>query len=194
MIFAYRTIWAYFSSERQGCAVAIFGIAVAAVIGLMIIWLMFTYNRFVAKQKKIDIVWDEVDEHLRLRHELVPSLLYIAGTHMQDEASVFKQIEDVNNMVHDDMEDREAAPLENELSNLLRHLRGEAGKYPDLMLDQKFITTLGELVSMEGKAASACDRHNALVREYNTSIKSFPANIIAGALQFDSCEMRIFGS
>lgn len=170
------------------------GVGAVVVIGVIILWLMFTYNKFVAKQKKIDIVWDEVDEHLRLRHELVPSLLYVAGTHMKDADPVFKQIEDINDMVHEGMEDREAAPLENELSNLLRRLRDTAVKYPDLMLDQKFITTLGELVSMEGRASAACDRHNALVREYNTSIKSFPANIIAGALQFDACEMRIFGA
>lgn len=169
-------------------------VAVAAIFGVLILWLIMTFNKFRAKQSKIDDIWDEVDAHLKMRHDLVPELLDLAEGHMGENAPIFKKILDVNMKVRSEMDEREAAPFENELSTLLRDLRGEVSKMPELMLDQKFITTLSELVSMEGRASSACDRHNALVREYNKDIVAFPAIFISRFLHFDPCEMRIFGA
>lgn len=169
-------------------------VAVAAIFGVLILWLIMTFNKFRAKQSKIDDIWDEVDAHLKMRHDLVPELLDLAEGHMGEEEPIFKRIRDINCKVSADMDDRDAAPLENELSELLRKLRSDVADMPDLMLDQKFITTLSELVSMEGRASSACDRHNALVREYNKDIVAFPASFISRFLHFDPCEMRIFGA
>lgn len=169
-------------------------IAAAVVVGVIIFWLIFTYNRFVSKQARIDQVWDEVDTHLKLRHELIPTLLAAAAGHMGEEAEIFGRIEELNAAVTEDLDDIDAAPIEDELSTLLRKLRDDASKMPELMLDQNFITTLGELVSMEGRAMSACKRHNDLVRKYNQEIEKFPANILVKSLHFYPCEMRIFGA
>jgi LemA protein len=175
------------------------GLAAIVCIGVLIIWLIYTYNRFVLRQTRIDTVWDEVDKHLKLRHELIPHLIEAADGRMQDEAPLFRRIEEIRASVKPDDEDddtdaSETEPLENELSTLLRKLRGSANNYPELMMDQKFITTLGELVSMEGRASTACEHHNDLVREFNRAIQCFPANLIVGFLHFKPCEMRIFGA
>lgn len=171
-----------------------FLIVAGVVLAGIIIWVMYTYNRFAARQIRIDEVWDEVDEHLRLRHALVPDLLKLASGRMGGSEALFRKIETANGSIDlDKMGDTEIASKENELSELLRELRNDAAKLDELMLDQKFITTLSELVSMEGRAASACSRHNDMVREYNKSIQGFPANIVVKFLHFDPCEMRIFG-
>ena len=169
------------------------GIAVIVVLGGFILWLIYTYNRFVAKQAKIDDIWDEVDTHLKLRHELIPNLIEAADGRMPEEASLFDRIRQIRADLEKTDDTMAAEPLENELSDLMRRLRDVSTTHDDLMMDQKFITTLGELVSMEGRAATACERHNNLVREFNESIKSFPANLITGFLHFHPCEMRIFG-
>ena len=169
------------------------GVAVIVILGGFILWLIYTYNRFVARQTKIDDIWDEVDTHLKLRHELIPNLVEAADGRMPEEAPTFRRIGEIRDAVEHGADMTESEPLENELSTLLRKLRNDSAKYPDLMQDQKYITTLGELVSMEGRAATACERHNDLVREFNRSIKSFPASLIAGFLHFNPCEMRIFG-
>jgi LemA protein len=172
------------------------GLVVIVCLGVFIIWLIYTYNRFVLRQTKIDTIWDEVDKHLKLRHELIPHLIEAAGGRMPDEAPLFQRIEEISEAVKrdGDTDTDKTEPLENELSALLRKLRGNANNYPELMMDQKFITTLGELVSMEGRAATVCERHNDLVREFNRSIKGFPARLIVGFLYFNQRETRIFGA
>jgi LemA protein len=171
------------------------GLVVVVCLGGFIIWLIYAYNRFVSRQTKIDTIWDEVDKHLKLRHELIPHLIDAADGRMPEEGPLFQRIEEIRAAVKrdDDTDAVGTEPLENELSALLRKLRSNANNYPELMMDQKFITTLGELVSMEGRAAAACERHNDLVRKFNKSIQGFPANLIVGFLHFHPCEMRIFG-
>ncbi len=170
------------------------GLVVIVVLGGFILWLIYTYNRFVAKQAKIDDIWDEVDTHLKLRHDLIPNLIEAAGGRLPEQTPLFDRIQQLRADLEKINDDTVAAePLENELSNLMRRIRDASEANDTLMQDQRFITMLGELVSMEGRAGTACARHNDLVREFNQSIQRFPANLITGFLHFHPCEMRIFG-
>lgn len=174
------------------------GFAIIFFLGALIIWIIYTYNRFVGKQAAIDTNWDEVDTHLKLRHDLIPNLIGAEAGRMPAERALFARIEEIRR----EIAARAGGPespidsverLENELSGLMLQIREAAAKYPEVMMDQKFITLLGELVSMEGRAASACNRHNQLVRDFNGAITQFPANLVVGFLHFHPCEMRIFG-
>lgn len=172
----------------------LFGIAVIVCLGGLIIWLIYTYNRFVAKQSKIDGIWDEVDRHLKMRHDLIPNLLDASAGRLPNEKRIFERMEEIARELDKASDTVDIERLENELSEDMRSIRETvASDHPELMMDQKFITTLGELVSMEGQAASACKRHNELVKDFNVSMKQFPANLIVGFLHFQPCEMRIFG-
>ena len=170
------------------------GFAVVLCLGVFIIWLIYTYNRFVNKQSQIDEIWDEADVHLKLRHDLIPELIKSARGRMPADTAILDRVEELGKLTAGTDITIETESLENELSELLRQLRQAARKYQDLMLDEDFVKLLGELVSMEGRAASACDRHNALVRDYNESIHQFPATLIVGFLHFAPREMRIFRS
>ena len=170
----------------------IIGLAIVLGLGVFIIWLIYTYNRFVGKQSRIDEVWDEADVHLKLRHDLLPELIKSARDRMRNEDGVLDRIEELGRLTAGKDITPDIEGYENELSSLLRRLRETAKKDSELMLDEAFVKLLGELVSMEGRAASACDRHNELVREFNTSIGRFPATLIVGFLHFRPREMRIF--
>ena len=168
------------------------GFAVVLCLGVFIIWLIYTYNRFVNKQSQIDEIWDEADVHLKLRHDLIPVLIERARGRMPDDTALLDRVAELGRETAGTDITIETEYQENELSQLLRQLRDAAKKYPDLMLDEQFVQLLGELVSMEGRAASACDRHNALVRDFNEAIHQFPATLIVGFLHFTPREMRIF--
>lgn len=169
------------------------GFSIVLCLGILIIWVIYTYNRFVEKQAKVDKLWDEVDTHLRLRRELIPSLIDTENRRMQNEQPLIEKMlllcSEIENNDSTDIDER----LENEISTLLAQIRDAAQTHPELMTEQTFITLLSELVSAEGRAATACDVHNHLVRDYNKAIKGFPANLIVRFLHFSPNEMRIFG-
>ena len=144
------------------------------------------------KQSQIDEIWDEADVHLKLRHDLIPELIKRARGRMPVDTALIDRVEELGRLTAGTDITIETEHLENELSELLRQLRQAVRKYQALMLDEDFVKLLGELVSMEGRAASACDRHNKLVRDFNEAIKQFPATLIVGFLHFTPCEMRIF--
>ena len=170
------------------------GFAIVLCLGGLIIWLIYTYNRFLGKQSKIDKLWDEVDTHLKLRRKLIPDLIQAENDRMREAAPLFDRVCTLRKDIESaDDEDEIDERLENEMSGLMQQIREIAQTHPELMSDQKFISLLGELVSIEGRAASACEIHNQLVRDFNEAIKSFPANLVVRFLHFSPCEMRIFG-
>lgn len=173
------------------------GFAVIFCLGVLILWFMYTYNTFAAIQKNIDLWWEEVDTHLKLRRELVPSLLAKARQILPGQEPTFQRIESICceiAEISDDADKGESEELENELSAALRVLQDATRNDPDSMMKSDFLATMGELVSIEGRASAACAEHNRIVSDFNASIIRFPANLVLGALHFYPCEMRIFGS
>lgn len=171
----------------------IIGFAAVLCLGVFIIWIIYTYNMFVGKQSKIDEVWDEVEVHLKLRRDLIPELMESSKEGKLGEEAVLNRIEELGRIMAEceSISDRELYEIE--LSVLMRKLREYVKERPDMMIKEDFVRLLGELVSMEGRASSACNRHNALVRDFNSSIKRFPATMVVRSLHFYPCEMRIFG-
>ena len=94
------------------------GIVLILAIGILIIWVMYTYNKFVAKQHAIDTIWDEADFHLQLRHTLVPILVDTAEPLMKDESEILKRVSELPDAIEEASTLEETEKLENELSNL----------------------------------------------------------------------------
>ena len=162
-------------------------------LGALILWFMYMYNDLANRQRRIDEWWDEVDSHLKLRHDLIPLLMDKARVLMTDESSALDRLADLCGRAGADSdEDEELEYLENGLSIALRNFKRAVRNHSSAMLDLDFLKMMGELVSIEGRASSACREHNNLVGEFNTSIKKFPANLMVSFLHFHPREMRIF--
>ncbi|MDR3332361.1 MAG: LemA family protein [Synergistaceae bacterium] len=167
-------------------------IACLVVFGVLILWFMYTYNIFASKQQRIDDWWDEVDIHLKLRHELVPNILGKASSLMGGETRTLDRIAELSERSLDDAHESDFEFLENGLSIALHDLTTAFKNNRDLMMDSDFLRLMGELVSLEGRASTACKEHNMLVSDFNVAIKRFPANLVVGLLHFKPREMRIF--
>jgi LemA protein len=162
------------------------------VLGVLILWFMYMYNDMANRQRRIDEWWDEVDSHLKLRHDLVPLLMEKARVLMKDESDALDRLADLCGKAETDSEDEDLEYIENGLSIALRNFKRSARNHASAMLDIDFLKLMGELVSIEGRASSACREHNNLVGEFNVSIRKFPANLVVGFLHFHPREMRIF--
>ena len=176
------------------------GFAVIFCLGALILWSIYTYNVFREKQSLIDFWWDELDAHLRFRRDLIPSLLDRARPLMKWESQVLDRIADirekiVQNEIHSESADltESMERLENSLSSEFHSLQDAFREHTEIQINLDLLTVMSELASIEGKALTACEEYNKLTNRYNSSIKSFPANLVVGMLHFNPREKRIFG-
>ena len=70
------------------------------------------------------------------------------------------------------------------LSGALRQLFALGEAYPNLKANENFIQLQSQLSDIENKIAAARRFFNNSVAEYNASIQSFPAVLIAGSFGF----------
>ena len=77
-----------------------------------------------------------------------------------------------------DSEGRIAA--ENKISNIASQLNVTLEQYPDLKASQNVHQFQEEVVNTENKLSFAKQAYNDSTERFNTSVQSFPSNIIAG--------------
>lgn len=70
------------------------------------------------------------------------------------------------------------------LSGALKSLFAVSENYPDLKANENFLQLQQELVDTEDKIQASRRFYNGNVRDFNTKIKVFPTNLIAGMLGF----------
>ena len=78
----------------------------------------------------------------------------------------------------------EKSEAEGQLTQALRGLLAVAEAYPQLQASQQFQSLQGSLNGLEDAIQNARRYYNAVVRDFNTKIQSFPSNIVAGMFHF----------
>jgi LemA protein len=81
---------------------------------------------------------------------------------------------------------QEASAAEGQMTGALRQLFAVAEAYPDLKANANFMQLQQELANTENQIAGQRGGYNNVARDYNTSVLSFPANLIAGLFGFTS--------
>ena len=76
------------------------------------------------------------------------------------------------------------AAAENQLTGALKSLFAVAENYPELKASEEFTQLQGSLSQTEDVIQNARRYYNAVVRDLNTKIQSFPTNILAGMFGF----------
>ena len=76
------------------------------------------------------------------------------------------------------------AAAENQLTGALKSLFAVAENYPQLQASQEFTQLQNSLSEIEDAIQNARRYYNAVVRDLNTKIQSFPTNILAGMFGF----------
>ncbi|MDR1472787.1 MAG: LemA family protein [Synergistaceae bacterium] len=164
-------------------------------LGILILWFIYTFNYFRGKQALIDFWWDEVDMHLKIRHKLIPNLIATTHSRMAAAAPILDKIASIDSRILGKSIDsnEEVERLENDLSSEMHTLQKVFKEHREAQMNEALLTVMSELVSVEGRASSACFEHNRLVNDFNSSITRFPARIVLDVLHFHPREKRVFG-
>ena len=161
---------------------------ILGILALIILWVIFAYNRFVTFVNRTKEAWADIDVQLKRRYNLIPNLVSAVKGYMQHERGTLEKVTEARTQAMGAGTVKEHGQNENMLTSALKTLFAVSENYPDLKANQNFIELQKELSDTENKIQAARRFYNGNVRDLNTKIDSFPANIIAGMFRFKSAD------
>ena len=154
------------------------------VLALLVAVAVMAYNRVVALGQRSAEAWSDVDVQLKRRTDLVRSLVESVKGYADHERGAFEEVVRARGAAVNAETHEARGRTEGQLGDALRHLLAVAELYPDLMANERFQSLQESLRQIEDEIESARRRYNAVVRDLNTAVDSFPANRMALVFRF----------
>jgi LemA protein len=168
------------------------------VLGVIVILLLMMkngYNGLVRSQESVNTAWANVEAQYQRRADLIPNLVSTVKANAEFEKSTLTQVIearskatsiriDPNNMTPEKLQEFQQA--QNQVGGALSRLLAVAEAYPQLQATQSFRDLQTQLESTENRINEARRQFNLAAQEYNTSLRSFPRNIIANMFNFQT--------
>ncbi len=166
-------------------------LAVLAVILIVVAfslfgWIKNTYNNLVTLDEGVKASWAQVENVLQRRFDLIPNLVETVKGYAAHENDVLTQVTEARAKVGGASTPSARMQAEGELSGALSRLMVVVENYPDLKANQNFVMLQDQLEGTENRIAVERQRYNDMVRQYNTTIRRFPASLVAGFFKFES--------
>lgn len=159
------------------------GLVVLLIIAAVLV--VPKYNSLVNGEEQVDAKWAQVENQLQRRFDLIPNLVETAKGYAAHEEQVFTEIAEARTQYGGATTVEEAAEANNELTGALSRLLVIVENYPDLKASQQFTQLMDELAGTENRLAVAREDYNEVVRTFNSDVRQFPGNLIAGLFGFE---------
>jgi LemA protein len=165
------------------------------ILALLGLYAVSTYNSMPAREEQVKAAWSEVINQYQRRADLVPNLVNTVKAFAQQEQTVLLgvtnararvgSIQATPELINDPQALKNFQAAQGEMSSALSRLLVVAENYPQLKSDQNFRDLQAQLEGTENRIAVARNRYIAAVQEYNTTLRRFPTNVIAGMFGFN---------
>ena len=159
-------------------------IIVVAVLALILLWAIGTYNTLIKLRTQVEEGFSTMDVYLKKRFDLIPNLVSTVKGYAKHEAETLEKVVAARNSAYASGNQEEIAKAEGQLTTTLKSLFALAESYPDLKANTNFIDLQNSLKGIEEDIANARKYYNGTVKTYNTKIQLFPTSIIAGIGNF----------
>lgn len=169
------------------------GLIIGVLFGLFVLilalYVIGVYNGLVKLRNLVQESWRQIDVELHRRHDLIPNLVQTVKGYAAHEQGVFAAVTEARAAAVGGPKGPAAqAVAENQLSGALGRLFAVSEGYPQLQASANFLQLQNELTNTEDRIAAGRRFYNANVRELNTSVETFPKNVIAGMFNFSRAE------
>lgn len=167
-------------------------IIVVAVIA--VIWGISGYNGLVSMDEGVQTKWADVETQYQRRADLIPNLVNTVKGYAAHESETLQAVVDARakaTSVNIDPSNMSAEQIANfqkaqdGVSSALSRLLVTVEKYPDLKANENFKELQVQLEGTENRISVARRDYNESARKYNTTLRSFPKNILAGMFGFE---------
>jgi len=160
-----------------------FLIAILVVV-VILIWFVAAYNGFVKLRNMVREAFSTMDVYMKKRYDLIPNLVETVKGYAKHEAGTLEKVISARNAAANATTVEGRLEGENALTGTLKSLFAIAEAYPDLKANANFMDLQRQLQSIESEIANSRKYYNAVVRDFNIKIESFPSNIIASIFGF----------
>jgi LemA protein len=177
----YRPVESPFHDNREKLMT---GIIILVLLVLIVIFMIGMYNSLVQLRVRCDSSWSDIDVQLKRRHDLIPNLVETVKGYAAHEKGTFENIAKYRSQAMQATTPADKAAAENQLTGALKSLFAVAENYPQLKASEEFTQLQGSLSEVEDTIQNARRYYNAVVRDLNTKLQSFPTNLLAGMFGF----------
>ena len=172
-------------------------IGIIAAVVVVVMWAASAYNSMVGEQEKATTAFANVQSAYQRRADLIPNLVEVVKGYASHEKETFEAVVnarakatqmtiDPSNMTPEKMKEFQQA--QGELGSALGRLLAVQENYPELKANENFRDLQVQLEGTENRINEARNTFNGVVQNYNTYIRKFPKNIIAGIFGFNTMD------
>lgn len=169
-------------------------IAIVAVVAIIVFWAISGYNSLVGMDENVSNQWANVETQYQRRADLIPNLVNTVKGYAAHEKETLEgvmaarsqatQIKvDPTDLTPEKLAEYQKA--QGQLATALGRLLAITENYPDLKANQNFLELQAQLEGTENRINVARKNFNDAAKTYNTTIRRFPKNILAGMFGFD---------
>ena len=169
-------------------------ITIVAIVAILVIWVVKGYNGLVTAEETVTTEWANVESQYQRRADLIPNLVSTVkgyAAHEQEtldavvsaRAKATQMSVDAKDLTPEKLKEFQAA--QGEVGSALGRLLMITENYPDLKANQNFMALQEQLEGTENRIQVARQKFNATAQTYNTMIRRFPKNLLAGIFGFD---------
>ena len=169
-------------------------IAIIVVVAVLLIIVgkgISTYNNIIALEEGVKTQWAQVENTYQRRFDLIPNLVSTVQGEANFEKSTLTEVMEMRSrmggtvkldesLMNDEAALKRFQEVQGNLSGALQRLMAVSENYPDLKSNKSFQELRVQLEGAENRIAVERKRYNETVKEFNTTIRQFPTNLVAG--------------
>ncbi|MCD6204039.1 MAG: LemA family protein [Candidatus Marinimicrobia bacterium] len=172
-------------------------VLIVVLVVLLMIFSFFknTYNSLVTMEENVNQSWAQVSNQYQRRADLIPNLVETVKGYAAHEKETFAAVTEARAKVGqltvtpEVLNNPEAfakfQQVQGEISSVLTRLMAVSENYPQLKANENFLALQSQLEGTENRIAVERKRFNQVVQGYNTTIRRFPTNMLAGMYGFE---------
>ena len=169
-------------------------IVIIAIVAIIALWGISSYNGLVSMDEGVQTKWADVETQYQRRADLIPNLVNTVKGYAAHESETLQAVVearakatsvniDPTNMTAEQIANFQKA--QNGVSSALGRLLVTVEKYPELKANENFRELQAQLEGTENRISVARRDFNEAARQYNTTLRSFPKNILANMCGFE---------
>lgn len=162
--------------------------AVIAVLVILGISTVGSYNGLVSKDEAVKQANSKIEASLQRRADLIPNVVNSVKGYMSHEEEIFTKIADARSKIGSGNKEVKKEG-ETELTSAISRLLVVQENYPELKADAQVSALISELEGTENRLFIARKDYNDTATEYNKSIRKFPTSMMAGMFGFQRAEL-----
>ena len=161
---------------------------------MLVVLLMLAYLKFMSLNNLVKVAWQQLDNNMKNRAELIPSLALSAAAFEELDRSFTYELGHMKETCREARTLQERVACENEITQKFKKVFTAALNHPDMKEDEHFLKLQESIISAEKKVQNSKRKYNSAVRDFNTITSIIPLNIIAKMFELEPYEYFDFDS